>query len=216
MTVPISSIQDIRNDYIKAALNENDMHVDPVQQFIRWFNEALSSKVTEPNAMALATVDKNGKPSTRIVLLKNVDERGFVFYTNYDSHKGKDIATNNQVSVLFFWPELERQVRIEGIADKLSFEESEGYFHSRPFASQIGAIASPQSMIIESRDVLDKKNKELEEKYKDKIVPMPCHWGGYLIIPEQIEFWQGGAGRLHDRLVYTKNMNAWKIDRLAP
>lgn len=219
MITPISSLQNIRNEYTKAGLNERDVHADPVEQFTIWFNEALSSKVIEPNAMTLATVDAQNRPSVRVVLLKNVDERGFTFYTNYDSHKGKDIAYNKHVSILFFWPELERQVRIEGVASKLSFEESELYFHSRPFASQIGAISSPQSEIIESRDVLDKKNKELEKKYEDASVPMPNYWGGYLIVPKLIEFWQGGAGRLHDRLVFTKEedeKNNWKISRLAP
>ena len=219
MTTPISSLQDIRNEYTKAGLNESDINKDPIEQFTVWFNEALTSKVIEPNAMTLATVDVHGKPSVRIVLLKNVDQRGFTFYTNYDSHKGKDIAHNHHVSILFFWPELERQVRVEGIASKLSFEESEHYFHSRPFASQIGAISSPQSEIIENRAVLDKKNSELEKLFKNATVPMPNHWGGYIIVPELIEFWQGGAGRLHDRLAYTKEMNEgmnWKINRLAP
>ncbi len=219
MTIPISSLKDIRNEYTKAGLTENDIQADPIEQFIMWFNEALASKVLEPNAMALATVDKNDKPSVRIVLLKNVDKRGFTFYTNYNSHKGKDIAVNNQVSTLFFWPELERQVRIEGVVNKLSFEESEHYFHSRPFASQIGAISSPQSEIIESRDFLDTKNKELSDQYKNEIVPMPEYWGGYLIVPELIEFWQGGVGRLHDRFVFVKektDQQQWKMNRLAP
>ena len=219
MTIPISSLKDIRNEYTKAGLTENDIQADPIEQFIMWFNEALASKVLEPNAMALATVDKNDKPSVRIVLLKNVDKRGFTFYTNYNSHKGKDIAVNNQVSTLFFWPELERQVRIEGVVNKLSFEESEHYFHSRPFASQIGAISSPQSEIIESRDFLDTKNKELSDQYRNEIVPMPEYWGGYLIVPELIEFWQGGVGRLHDRFVFVKektDQQQWKMNRLAP
>lgn len=216
MTSPISPIHKIRSEYIKSALNEKDMNGDPIQQFIHWFNEALHADVIEPSSMTVATANSAGRPSARTVLLKNIDERGFVFYTNYDSQKGKDISENNQVSILFFWPELERQVRIEGLAEKLSRQESEAYFHSRPIGSQIGAITSPQSAVIESREFLDCRNKELEAEYKDKEIPMPAHWGGYLIVPHRIEFWQGGASRLHDRLVYTCLNEEWKLERLAP
>lgn len=216
MTIPLSPIDRIRSEYVKAALNEKDLNADPIQQFIHWFNEARAADVLEPSAMTLATVNAHGRPSIRTVLLKNVDPRGFIFYTNYDSQKGKDLAENNQVSLLFFWPELERQVRIEGLSEKISRQESETYFHSRPIGSQIGAISSPQSEVIESRDFLDHRNQAVIAKYLDKEIPMPAHWGGYLIVPHRIEFWQGRANRLHDRLVYSLTDHAWRIDRLAP
>lgn len=216
MRTPLKSLQTIRNNYTYSALNEKDVDSNPIQQFIKWFNEALALKVLEPTGMTLATVNPEGKPSTRIVLLKGVDERGFTFYTNYTSQKGSEIQHNNQVSLLFFWPELERQIRIEGIAKKLSKEESEKYFHSRPRASQIGAVASPQSKVINNREVLNNRNKDLEIEFNEKEIPMPTYWGGYLITPQQIEFWQGGSGRLHDRLQYVKEDEDWKITRLAP
>lgn len=214
MIVP--ELHSIRQEYIKEKLNEENVNSDPIQQFVRWMDHALLSKVMEPSAMTVATVNQLGQPSARTVLLKNITDKGFVFYTNYNSQKGQDLAENNRVSLLFFWPELERQVRIEGKVEKISREESEIYFHSRPFGSQIGAIASPQSEVIENRDVLKDKVEELELNYKDKIIPMPEHWGGYLVDPHKIEFWQGGASRLHDRLVYTSTNLGWKIQRLAP
>jgi pyridoxamine-phosphate oxidase len=214
MTVP--ELHNIRQEYIKEALNEESVNLDPIQQFINWMNEALHSKVIEPNAMTIATVNPDGQPSARIVLLKNINTQGFVFFTNYNSHKGKDLSENNRVSLLLFWPELERQIRIEGKAEKLPFGESESYFHSRPFGSQIGALASPQSEVIPNRKALIGKIKELEKEFHDKPVPMPKHWGGYLVRPDKIEFWQGGASRLHDRLRYTKIESGWKIERLAP
>lgn len=216
MRSPLIALQNIRNNYTYSALNENEVDSNPIQQFIKWFNEALALKVIEPSAMTLATVSLEGKPSARIVLLKGVDENGFSFYTNYNSHKGVDIAKNNQVSLLLFWPELERQVRIEGNAVKLSRKDSEKYFHSRPRASQIGAVASPQSQEIEDREVLTRRNEELEIELQNKEIPMPDYWGGYLVIPNQIEFWQGGSARLHDRLQYTKTGEIWKITRIAP
>ncbi len=212
----IPELHSIRQEYIKEELNEENVNSDPLQQFIRWLDHALLSKVLEPSAMTIATVNSSGQPSARTVLLKNVNDKGFTFYTNYNSQKGKDLAENNRISLLFFWPELERQVRIEGKAEKTSIEESVAYFHSRPFGSQIGAVISPQSEIIENREILKNKVKELELKYKDKVVPMPEHWGGYLVTPHKIEFWQGGASRLHDRLLYTKTNLGWKIQRLAP
>lgn len=214
MTVP--ELHNIRQEYIKEALNEENVNCDPIQQFINWMNEALHSKVIEPSAMTVATVSPNGQPSARIVLLKNINEQGFVFFTNYNSHKGKDLSENNRISLLFFWPELERQIRVEGKVEKLPFEESEEYFHSRPLGSQIAAMASPQSEVIANREVLTKRTKELEKEFEDESVPMPKHWGGYLVIPLRIEFWQGGASRLHDRLLYTKTKIGWKIQRLAP
>ena len=214
MTIP--ELHNIRQEYIKAKLDEDNVNVDPIQQFINWMNEALLSKVIEPSAMTVATVNSTGQPSARIVLLKNIDTKGFVFYTNYNSHKGKDLSGNPQTSLLFFWPELERQVRIEGKVEKIAVEDSMTYFHSRPFGSQIGAIASSQSEVIESRAILSNKTEELEKEYKGKQVPMPKHWGGYLVIPQRIEFWQGRASRLHDRLLYTATKNGWRIERLAP
>lgn len=214
MIVP--ELHNIRQDYIKEALNEESVNLNPIHQFISWMNEALHSKVIEPNAMTIATVDSSGQPSARVVLLKNIKEQGFVFFTNYNSHKGKDIAENNRVALLLFWPELERQVRIEGKAEKLPFEDSETYFQSRPFGSQIGAFASPQSEVIPDRKSLTRKIEELEKKFQNKHVPMPLHWGGYLVRPDKIEFWQGGASRLHDRLQYRKTNEGWSIDRLAP
>lgn len=214
MIVP--ELHSIRQEYTKEKLNEENVNSDPIQQFVRWMDHALLSSVMEPSAMTVATVNQLGQPSARTVLLKNITDKGFVFYTNYNSQKGLDLEENNRVCLLFFWPELERQVRIEGKAEKISREESEIYFYSRPFGSQIGAIASPQSEVIENRDVLENKVEELELRYKDKVVPMPEHWGGYLVNPHKIEFWQGGASRLHDRLVYTTTNLGWKIQRLAP
>ncbi len=214
MIVP--ELQNIRQDYIKEALNEESVKLNPIHQFTSWMNEALHAKVIEPNAMTVATVDSTGQPSARIVLLKNINEQGFVFFTNYNSHKGKDLAENNRVSLLLFWPELERQVRVEGKAEKLPFEKSESYFQSRPFGSQIGALASPQSEVIPDRKSLTRKIEELEKEFQNKPVPMPHHWGGYLVRPDKIEFWQGGASRLHDRLQYRKTKDGWKVERLAP
>lgn len=214
MNVP--ELHSIRQEYIKEKLNEENVNSDPIQQFIRWMDHALLSKVMEPSAMTLATVNHFGQPSARTVLLKNITDKGFVFYTNYKSQKGRDLAENNRASLLFFWPELERQVRIEGKVEKIPREESEVYFHSRPFGSQIGALASPQSEAIENRDVLKIKVEKLKVHYRDKVIPMPEHWGGYLVNPHKIEFWQGGASRLHDRLVYTSTNLGWKIQRLAP
>lgn len=214
MTIP--ELHSIRREYIKEELNEDSVNSDPIQQFIRWMDHALLSKVLEPSAMTVATVNQFGQPSARTVLLKHINDKGFVFYTNYNSQKGKDLAENNRISLLFFWPELERQVRIEGIVEKISKKESEEYFHSRPLGSQIGAVISPQSEVIKGRDILNNRVKEMELKYKDEVVPMPEHWGGYLVMPHKIEYWQGGASRLHDRLVYTKTNSGWKIQRLAP
>jgi pyridoxamine 5'-phosphate oxidase len=209
-------IAQIRKEYTLHGLDLSDIDSNPLTQFSQWFEEARQAEVPEPNAMHLTTVSAQGQPSGRIVLLKGLDETGFVFYTNYESHKGKNLAENPLASLTFFWAELERQVRIEGKVEKVSEEESTAYFHSRPHASQLGAWASPQSQTIESREVLENNFKELEEKYEEGKVPKPAHWGGFRLIPEQIEFWQGRPSRLHDRILYQKEGGDWMINRLAP
>jgi len=210
-------IQDIRSEYLSAALSEKDTNSDPIKQFEKWFNEALEAEVQEPTAMTLATATLDGRPSARIVLLKGFDNNGFVFYTNYLSRKGKEIAKNPLGALLFFWGTLERQVRIEGVIEKVSREDSEKYFQTRPRASQLGAIASPQSQEIADREILDKKYGEVEAEYTDKDIPKPSYWGGYVLKPRLVEFWQGRESRLHDRILYKKidNQN-WKKVRLAP
>lgn len=210
-------IQDLRQDYTAATLSEKDTKASPVSQFEQWFNEALAAKLHEPNAMTLATATTNGKPSARIVLLKGFNEHGFIFYTNYLSRKGKEITKNPQGALTFFWGELERQVRIEGTIEKLSKEDSERYFHSRPKGSQIGAVVSPQSQEIDGREALEKKWNELETEYEGKEVPKPSFWGGYILNPQMVEFWQGRSSRLHDRILYKKvDKKSWKKVRLAP
>ena len=210
-------IQNLRQDYTAATLSENDTKGDPINQFEQWFNEALAAKLHEPNAMTLATATTNGKPSARIVLLKGFNQHGFIFYTNYLSRKGKEITKNPQGAITFFWSEMQRQVRIEGTIEKLSKEDSERYFHSRPKGSQIGAVVSPQSQEIEGRDELEKKWSELEVEYEGKEVPKPSFWGGYILNPQLVEFWQGRPSRLHDRILYKKvDKKSWKKVRLAP
>jgi len=209
-------IAQIRKEYTLHGLDFSDIDSNPLTQFSKWFEDARQAEVPEPNAMHLATVSAQGQPSGRIVLLKGLDEIGFVFYTNYESHKGKNLAENPLASLTFFWAELERQVRIEGKVEKVSEEESTTYFHSRPHTSQLGAWASPQSQTIENREILENNFKELEEKYEEGQVPKPAHWGGYRLIPEQIEFWQGRPSRLHDRILYQKEGGDWMINRLAP
>jgi len=216
MTNHLSEIHNIRTEYIKAELHEENVKKDAIQQFSSWFDEALNAKVMEPNAMTLATVSAEGQPNARTILLKEIDEKGFVFFTNYTSQKGRDMAENNKVALLFFWPELERQVRILGSVEKISFKESEKYFHSRPVGSQLGALASHQSSKIENRDVIEQKLERLKKKYNNMEIPLPSFWGGYCVIPHQLEFWQGRANRLHDRVVYKKNTIDWDIYRVAP
>ena len=212
-----SSIADLRQNYTKAGLSEKDLNSDPIAQFGVWFQQALDADLLEPNAMTLATATPDGKPTARIVLLKGVDERGFVFYTNYESQKGQQLIANPYAALVFLWDKLERQIRIEGKVVKLSREESTEYFHSRPKASQLGAIASDQSRVIPNREVLEQKLDELKTKYQDETVPIPEHWGGFRVIPNHIEFWQGRPSRLHDRLVYDlQSDRSWQIQRLAP
>jgi pyridoxamine 5'-phosphate oxidase len=210
-------LQNLRKDYSAASLSEATTKGDPIKQFELWFDEATQAGQPEPNAMTLATATHDGRPSARIVLLKGVDANGFVFYTNYLSRKGKEITKNPLGALTFFWGTLERQVRVEGTIEKISKEQSEQYFHSRPKGSQAGAVASPQSQEIADRDVLEKKWAELEAEYEGKEIPKPSFWGGYILRPRMIEFWQGRPSRLHDRIVYKKIDNKnWKKVRLAP
>jgi len=210
-------LQSIRAEYASKELLKSTLTDEPIDQFAKWFKEALETKVREVNAMNLATCGKNGQPSARIVLLKSFDEKGFVFFTNYKSEKGQHMAENPNVALTFFWPELERQVRVEGAVEKVSQEDSIAYFKSRPRLSQLGAIVSQQSEEIENRELLQVKMDELASNYEGEEIPMPTHWGGYLVRPNKIEFWQGRPGRLHDRLVYEKeDNNYWNIKRLCP
>lgn len=209
-------IQKLREDYSQNSLDENGVLESPIEQFKNWLNEAIKAKLPEPNAMSLATVDAENKPHNRIVLLKGIEKGNFVFYTNYDSDKGKEIAVNNNVSICFLWKELERQVRIDGIATKISRSDSEEYFKSRPVKSQIGALASNQSSVLLNRKELEEKFAELDKKFEHGNVPMPDYWGGYEVKPAVIEFWQGRRSRLHDRIKFTKQENNWIINRLAP
>lgn len=213
----MKDIADIRNEYQLAALDEVTVGDDPIAFFTQWFIEAQKAEVDEVNAMALATCSPENIPHTRIVLLKGLEEDEFVFYTNYNSSKGKDIEHNPNVSLLFFWKELERQVRIQGIATKIPAEKSEEYFHSRPTGSQVGAWASSQSTIIPDRNTLDDNYTRLEQEYMGKRIPRPDHWGGYAVKPVSIEFWQGRISRLHDRILFTRQQETgWNKVRLAP
>ncbi len=217
MAITKETIQNLRQDYKSASLSKKDVNPDPFKQFDKWFNEALNADLMEPNAMTLATVSSAGKPSARIVLLKGFSEDGFIFYSNYLSKKGQEIASNNNVAIVFYWDVLERQVRIEGKISQLSEEESLKYFKTRPVKSQLGAVVSQQSSVIANREVLEDEMKNLEQKYNDHDVPKPKHWGGYIIEPVYFEFWQGRRSRLHDRIIYQKSASkSWEINRLAP
>ncbi len=210
-------ITDIRKDYSKSALDIGAISSDPIAQFELWFEEALASKVPEPNALTLSTVSEDGRPSGRIVLLKGVEKGKFIFYSNYQSQKGKELEQNPACSLTFFWAELERQVRIEGIASRADANSSEKYFQSRPRESQVGAWASPQSAVISNREILEERVKKIQEKFKGAAqLPKPNQWGGYEVDPLKIEFWQGRPNRLHDRIVFTKVDGVWQIHRLAP
>ena len=213
----MKELADIRKDYTKASLDISSIDKNPIVQFEKWFKEAMDSKVPEPNAMNLATISETGRPTSRIVLLKGIQEDQFLFYTNYQSQKGKELDSNPECALNFFWPELERQVRIEGIAQRVDEQLSDAYFQSRPRASQIGAWASPQSTIIKDRQLLEDRVTEIEKRFEGQTkLPRPKQWGGFAISPFEIEFWQGRSSRLHDRLIYTKVDNEWAINRLAP
>ncbi|MES2430065.1 MAG: pyridoxamine 5'-phosphate oxidase [Bacteroidota bacterium] len=213
----MSKIADIRKDYKLHSLDQKDVLEDPVSQFGVWFDEALKSQIDEINAMTLATVTTQGTPDARIVLLKGFDERGFTFYTNYNSKKGKELDENKNACLVFFWKELERQVRIYGTTEKISEEASDLYFNSRPEGSKIGAWSSPQSLPIFDRELIENNTKKFQEEFKSGLIPRPSHWGGYIVKPTAIEFWQGRPNRLHDRILYSlQDNNSWKIERLAP
>jgi pyridoxamine 5'-phosphate oxidase len=210
-------LAELRRDYTLAGLNEADLDADPIAQFRKWIEDAVSAELTEPNAMVLATVGPHGQPSTRTVLLKALDARGFSFFTNYESRKAGELASNPRASLTFPWLQLERQVNIEGTVSKLPREESSAYFKLRPRGSRLGAWVSKQSEVVPGREVLERRMAELEARHPGDDIPPPPNWGGYVLAPEQIEFWQGRPNRLHDRLRYTRQpAGAWKIERLAP
>ncbi len=210
-------INSIRRDFAGKLLDENHINKNPFTQFQVWFEEAVNAQILDPYAMSIATVGINLQPSVRLVYMRDISEKGFVFYTNYDSRKAQDIAFNNKVALNFFWVEVERQIRVEGIVQKVSPVDSDIYFNNRPRESQIGAWASAQSSTIPSRQELEQKVIELTNQYKNQPIPRPKNWGGYLVEPSKIEFWQGRPNRLHDRLVYTRNENKdWEITRIAP
>ncbi len=210
------NLADIRTDYTKHGLLEKDLAVDPFTQFGRWFDQALSAHIDEPNAMTLATASLDGQPSARVVLLKGFDQNGFVFYSNYESRKGRELDQNNKAALLFFWSSLERQIRIEGVIEKVSVEESKQYFDSRPEGSRIGAWSSRQSASISSRDILEENFNKFSQSFAQQDIPLPPYWGGYRLKPHVFEFWQGRESRLHDRLRYRFADDRWHIDRLSP
>ncbi len=208
-------ISSIRKEYTLKSLDSKELNFDPIAQFKIWLQEALASEVLELNAMTLSTIGLDGSPNGRIVLLKEVDH-GFVFFTNYQSEKGKELEISGKASLTFFWAELERQVRIKGVVSKIAESESDEYFFSRPIGSQIGAWTSPQSQKIESREILDQRQKEVEMRFQKEPMIRPAHWGGYRLIPSSVEFWQGRPSRLHDRICYKIGNDGWSMDRLAP
>ncbi|MEH2012992.1 pyridoxamine 5'-phosphate oxidase [Nostoc sp.] len=211
------TVADLRKDYTLEGLSELEVDLNPFIQFQKWFDQALAGQLPEPNAMTIATATPDGKPSARMVLLKDFDQRGFVLFTNYNSHKGQELAENPQAALVFWWAELERQVRISGYVEKVSETESDQYFDSRPVNSRLGAWVSNQSEAIESREVLERRLQELKSKYENQEIPRPPHWGGLRVIPTEIEFWQGRPSRLHDRLLYSRLDNGtWNIKRLSP
>lgn len=217
-TMAQNTIADLRRDYAMHSLTEKEVAANPFVQFTNWWKQATEAAIDEVNAMTLATLGDSGFPESRIVLLKGYDEKGFVFFTNYESAKGAQLAAHSKCSLLFFWKELERQVRIIGKASAIAAAESDTYYHSRPVGSQIGAWASPQSKVVESKEWLEENFAQIEKKYQGQSsIPRPPHWGGYRVAPTRIEFWQGRPSRMHDRICYTQEQNAeWKIERLAP
>ena len=212
----VRNVADLRKEYTRAGLQEPDVDPDPVEQFRRWFDEALAANLHEPNAMTVATATPGGRPSARVVLLKGFDERGFVFYTNYEGRKGRELEENPRAALLFYWGELERQVRIEGPVSRVSEEDSDAYYASRPRGSRLGALASEQSRVVGSREVLEGRIRGLEAEYEGSDVSRPAFWGGYRVEPEVVEFWQGRENRLHDRIVYRRDDGDWPIERLQP
>ncbi|HSF42344.1 MAG TPA: pyridoxamine 5'-phosphate oxidase [Thermoanaerobaculia bacterium] len=211
------NVADIRREYERTGLSEEDLAPDPVEQFGRWLHQAMEADPQEFTAMTLATADREGRPSARIVLLKGYDEKGFVFYTNYESRKGRELDENPRAALVFYWASLDRQVRIEGTVEKTTREESEVYFHSRPMGAQIGAWASRQSHVLPRREDLERTVREVEERFGGGEVPLPDSWGGYRVVPELFELWQGRTSRLHDRLCYVRlPEGGWRIERLSP
>lgn len=210
------SIADLRKEYSRASLSEEDVHPDPIEQFSKWFGEAIAAQVPEANAMSVSTVGANGRPSSRILLIKDFDQRGFTFFTNYESRKGNELLDNQYGALLFYWIELERQVRIEGRVERISAAENDAYFQSRPLKSRLGAIASSQSRPIDSRATLENRLAQVEQQYGEHPV-RPAHWGGYRLVPDYLEFWQGRPSRFHDRIAYTRQPDGnWQRQRLQP
>jgi len=212
----MTDLYNFRKDYKLDSLSKEEVDTNPISQFEKWMNQAISFKIVEPNAMTLATATPDGKPSARVVLLKSYNEKGFVFYTNYESRKGEELNKNPYACIVFDWYLMERQVRIEGVAKKVSPEQSNKYFNSRPESSQMGAWISPQSTFIDGREELENRKLKIEAMFQDKLITRPPHWGGYVLIPHTIEFWQGRQSRLHDRLIYIKTEDEWILRRLAP
>ena len=211
------NLSDLRREYTRHGLSEDEVASDPFAQFARWFHDVRAANLLEPNAMTLATADASGRPSARVVLLKGVDERGFLFFTNYDSRKGRELAENPRAALTLYWAEFERQVRIEGTVEIVSREKSAEYFHSRPHKSQLAALLSAQSDVVANRKVLEERLAELEQQHAEGEVPLPDFWGGYRVVPEAVEFWQGRPSRLHDRLCYVRSEDGgWKLQRLSP
>ncbi len=210
------SIEDLRLEYARGALDEHEVDLDPFNQFNKWLDDAIKAQLREPTAMTVATIDADGTPSARIALLKGVDREGFVFFTNYESRKGRALAVNPRIALCFFWSELERQVRIEGTATKVSDEESARYFATRPRTSQLGAWASPQSSPVRDRAELEKRMHDARARFGEGTIDKPPHWGGYRVVPNRFEFWHGRENRLHDRVVYLPNGAVWRTERLGP